>query len=181
MRHAHSAYEHGRELERGLSAAGEAEARALCARLGSEDIEYFVSSPYRRAIDTIRPLAEAADRPIEIYADLRERLVSGRQDLGTEGFFEAKRRCYAEPDYRPPGGESSLEAQARAVSVVRGLLREYPGRRIAIGTHGDIMTLMLGAFDIRYGYAFWQALSMPDAYQARFRGERLVGVERIPY
>lgn len=179
VRHAHSAYEHGRELERGLSAAGEAEARAICRRLEHEGIERFVSSPYRRAIDTIRPLAEAAGQEIELYGDLRERLVSGEQDLGPEGFLEAKRRCYAERDYRPPGGESSEEAAARAVSVIRGLLREHPGRRIAIGTHGDILTLMLGTFDPSFGYAFWQSLSMPDAYCARFVGERFLEAERI--
>ncbi|OWR27160.1 histidine phosphatase family protein [Saccharibacillus sp. O23] len=181
VRHAHSAYEHGRELERGLSAAGEAEARAICRRLEREGIERFVSSPYRRAIDTIRPLADAAGQDIELHADLRERLVSGERDLGPEGFLEAKRRCYAEPDYRPPGGESSREAAARAVSVVRGLLREHPGRRIAIGTHGDILTLMLGTFDPGFGYDFWQSLSMPDAYCARFAGERFLGAERIGY
>lgn len=179
VRHAHSAYEHGRELERGLSAAGETEARAICLRLEREGIDLFVSSPYRRAVDTIRPLAEAAGQEIGLHADLRERLVSGEQDLGPEGFQEAKRRCYAEFDYRPPGGESSVEASARAVSVIRGLLREYPGRRIAIGTHGDILTLMLGTFDPSIGYAFWQSLSMPDAYCARFAGERFLGAERI--
>ncbi|OWA33652.1 histidine phosphatase family protein [Saccharibacillus sp. O16] len=181
VRHAHSVYEHGRELERGLSPSGEAEARALCARLSSEGIEQYISSPYRRAIDTIRPLAEAAGRRIDIHPDLRERLVSGSQDLGPEGFQEAKRRCYADLDYRPPGGESSREAQMRAVSVIRGLLHAYPGGRIAIGTHGDILTLMLGAFDERYGYSFWQSLTMPDAYRAHFVGERLVEVKKIQY
>lgn len=179
VRHAHSAYEHGRELERGLSVEGRAEALSVCRRLEKEQIEVFVSSPYRRALDTIAPLAEYAGQNIGIYDELRERLVSGERDLGAEGFAEAKRRCYEDMDYCPPGGESSRQAQGRALPVIQRLLREHSGKRIAVGTHGDLLTLMLGSFDARYGYGFWQRLSMPDVYVARFVGEIFAGAEQI--
>ncbi|GGN91024.1 histidine phosphatase family protein [Saccharibacillus kuerlensis] len=180
IRHAHSDYVHGRELERGLSAEGMQAAKTVRLRLEGEGIGVFVSSPYRRAVDTVRPLAEAAGREIMIYDDLRERLVTGVSDLGPEGFLEAKRLCYADLRYRPPGGENSEEARKRALSVIHGLLRRYPGERIAIGTHGDILTLMLGGWDERYGFDFWEKLSMPDVYCARFAGQTFIGAERIP-
>jgi len=181
VRHAHSAYEHGRELERRLSDSGKAEASAVCRRLEQENIEVFVSSPYQRAVDTIAPLAEYAGKTIELHDALRERLVSGKQDLGPEGFAEAKRRCYEDLDYCPPGGESSRQARARVLPVIRRLLREHAGKRIAVGTHGDVLTLMLGSWDEQYGYSFWQGLSMPDAYRVRFEGEAFAGAERIRY
>lgn len=179
VRHAHSAYEQGRELERGLSPEGKAAALSVCGRLENEQIDVFVSSPYRRAIDTIAPLAEHAGRKIEIFGELRERLVSGERDLGPEGFAEAKRRCYEDRDYCVPGGESSRQAQSRALPVIERLLREHPGKRIAIGTHGDLMTLILGSFDERYGYSFWQQLGMPDVYVARFAGQTFVGAKNL--
>lgn len=181
VRHAHSAYEHGREFERGLSVDGKAEALAVCRRLEKENIEIFVSSPYQRAIDTIAPLAEYAGKKIEIHNALRERLVSGERGLGPEGFAEAKRRCYEDLDYCPPSGESSRQARARALTVIRQLLQEHAGKRIAIGTHGDLLTLLLGSWDAQYGYAFWQGLSMPDVYGVRFSGETFAGAERIRY
>lgn len=181
VRHAHSVYEHGRELERGLSDSGKAEALAVCRRLEQEHIDVFVSSPYQRAIDTIAPLAEYAGKTIEIHEALRERLVSGEQDLGPEGFAEAKRRCYEDLDYCPSGGESSRQARERALPVIEHLLQEHAGKRIAIGTHGDVLTLMLGSWDQQYGYSSWQALSMPDVYRVRFHGEAFAGAERIRY
>ncbi|MEJ8302414.1 histidine phosphatase family protein [Saccharibacillus sacchari] len=181
VRHAHSKYEHGRELERGLSDSGKAAALAVCRRLEQENIEFFVSSPYQRAIDTIASLAQYAGKTIEIYPALHERLVSGKQDLGPEGFAEAKRRCYEDPDYCPPGGESSRQARERALPVIRQLLREHAGKRIAIGTHGDVLTLMLGSWDQRYDYSFWQRLSMPDVYRVRFNGETFAGAEKVGY
>lgn len=181
VRHAHSKYEHGRELERGLSDSGKAEAMAACRRLEKEKIEVFVSSPYQRAVETLAPLAEYAAKTIKLYDALHERLVSGEQDLGPERFAEAKRRCYEDPDYCPPGGESSRQARSRALPVIGQLLREHAGKRIAVGTHGDVLTLMLGSWDPQYDYSFWQQLSMPDVYRVRFDGMAFAGAERIRY
>lgn len=181
VRHAHSAYEHGREYERGLSAEGRREAEKIRLRLESESIGVFVSSPYRRAIETIAPLAESAERSIVIHEDLRERLVSSDKDLGVEHFLEEKQRCYTDFDYRPAGGESSREAAERALNVIRSLLQKHAGERIAIGTHGDILTLILNGFDPEFDFGFWQGLSMPDVYCAFFENETFIRAERIRY
>ncbi|NGZ75625.1 histidine phosphatase family protein [Saccharibacillus alkalitolerans] len=181
VRHAHSAYVHGMELERGLSAEGTTDAEAVRRRLEGEGVGVFVSSPYRRAIDTIRPLADSAGIAVEIHDDLRERLVSGSRDIGADRFLEEKQRCYEDFDYRPPGGESGREARKRASAVLLELLRRYPGERIAVGTHGDILTLMLGGFDERYGFDFWRRLSMPDIYCASFEGGKFAGARRMEF
>ncbi|WP_172252635.1 histidine phosphatase family protein [Saccharibacillus deserti] len=179
VRHAHSPYVHGRELERGLSAAGRADAENIRLRLEQENIGIFVSSSYRRAIDTLAPLAESAGQPTLLFEGLQERLVSGSRDLGAAGFLEEKARCYADFDYCPPGGESSRAAAGRAMPVLRELLHNHAGQRIAIGTHGDILTLMLNGFAPEFGFEFWQRLSMPDVYCAFFNQGLYSGVERI--
>ena len=176
VRHAESPYEEGRERTRGLSLQGLADALAVKDRLLGEGIDLYVSSPYDRAVRTIRNAADAAGREIIIEEDLREREIG---HIGNHSFQEAKRKVYGDAAFAFPGGESSLEARQRAVRVIRKLLEQHAGQRIVIGTHGDIMTLMLGEFDSRFDYAFWESTSMPDIYKTEWEGETLRQVTRM--
>lgn len=179
IRHAQSIYVEGEERSRGLTDRGRRDAMRVRDLLRDQTIEAFVSSPYRRAIETIQPLADAAGKPVAAVEPLRERLSSGT-DLGKDYFMEAKRKLFEEPDFSFPGGESSSEAGQRAGEALRVLLRQYKGKAIAIGTHGDIMTLMLNAYDKRFDYAFWKSLTMPDIYRLEFdRENKLANAIRL--
>ncbi|MEF2247216.1 histidine phosphatase family protein [Paenibacillus sp. IITD108] len=70
-------------------------------------------------------------------------------------------------------------AQKRAVNVITSIIESNKGRKIVIGTHGDIMTLMLNHFDNRYGYSFWESTSMPDIYKLTLDANKLIAVERM--
>ncbi|TNJ68126.1 histidine phosphatase family protein [Paenibacillus hemerocallicola] len=178
IRHAESVFVEGAERERGLTEKGKRDTTIIRDILKDEQIDEFVSSPYKRAVDTIQLLADTANRPIRIEEDLRERQLSA-VDLGKDRFFEAKRRAFEEPDYVFPGGESSNEAQHRAIAVISRLLQRHNGKKIAIGTHGDIMTLMLKHYDKTYGFDFWKSTTMPDIYRLEFDpSNRLTGVTR---
>ncbi|KQB93786.1 phosphoglycerate mutase [Geobacillus thermodenitrificans] len=48
-----------------------------------------------------------------------------------------------------------------------------------IGTHGNIMVLIMNYFDKQYDFRFWQRLAMPDIYQLSFRSNELMAIERI--
>ncbi|MEF3305944.1 histidine phosphatase family protein [Paenibacillus sp. GYB003] len=170
IRHAESIYTDGNERERGLTDKGKRDALRVRDLLADRPIEAVVSSPYRRAIDTVRPLADALGKPVAIEEHLRERLASGTS-FGKDEFMQAKKKLFEQPDFSFPGGESSEAAGLRAVRILAGLLREYEGRTIAIGTHGDIMTLMLNRYDPGFGYPFWTSLTMPDIYRLEFDRE----------
>ncbi len=176
VRHAESVYEEGRERTRGLSEQGMKDARKVSDILRSQNIDIFVSSPYERAIETIRLLAEEQCREIHLEEDLRERTIG---DFAPASFWEAKRVVYEDFNESYPGGESSEAAQKRAMEVITRHIEISIGKKIAIGTHGDIMTLMLNYFDQRYGYAFWKSMTMPDIYKVRVEGKRLIEVKRM--
>ncbi|MCA1291939.1 histidine phosphatase family protein [Paenibacillus sp. alder61] len=78
-----------------------------------------------------------------------------------------------------PEGESNEEAQKRATKVILNILNKYEGKNIVIGTHGDIMTLMMNHFDPQYDYQFWRTTTMPDIYKAVFQGQKLVSTTRL--
>ena len=49
-----------------LSSLGYRQAKALADELADANISKVVSSPYLRAIDTVRPVAERIDCPIDV-------------------------------------------------------------------------------------------------------------------
>lgn len=167
VRHAESVFVEGSERTRGLTEKGKQDAARISDLLLNEQLDVLISSPYRRAIETIQVLADDLEKKILIEDDLRERLLSA-SDLGKDHFFEAKRRAFEDPDLSFPGGESSREAQKRSCRVISRLLEEHRGKRLAIGTHGDIMTLMMNHFDKKYDFHFWKSTTMPDVYKLEF-------------
>lgn len=175
VRHAHSVYTPD-ERQRPLSEKGRADAEKVKEALKNQGIDRVLSSPYKRAIETVEPLAGVIGVPIELVEDLRERQLSGGP---VEDFATAIERVWADETYAFGGGESNEAAKERGVSATLEVLESYPGERIAIGTHGNLMVLVMKHFDQRYGLEFWRELAMPDIYCLIFRGTELAGVEHI--
>jgi 2,3-bisphosphoglycerate-dependent phosphoglycerate mutase len=64
-----------------LSVTGREQAQALCSKMFDLGVKRIYSSPYPRAVATVRPLAEALGIEVEIRNDLRERrLAMGQID-----------------------------------------------------------------------------------------------------
>ncbi|WP_308647187.1 histidine phosphatase family protein [Paenibacillus oleatilyticus] len=144
VRHAESLYIAGEERLRGLTDKGRADAIKVKDILLHEPVDLLISSPYARAVLTIRELADHLHKEIVPEEDLRERQLSGEDlFLPKDRFIQSKKQLYDDPTLAFPGGESSEQAQERAVKVLAWYLEQYSGRSIVVGTHGDIMTLML--------------------------------------
>ncbi|MEK3885791.1 histidine phosphatase family protein [Paenibacillus sp. PL2-23] len=176
VRHAESIYINGQERTRGLSEKGRLQAIRVKEKLISLDIHYILSSPYERAIQTITPLADELQKEIILFEGLTERELG---EIGEVNFNEAKHRLYSDFTFQYPDGESSHTAQTRAIHDLHYILRNYKGKSIVIGTHGDIMTLMLSYFDKQYNIEFWKSTTMPDIYQLQFHGTTLEKVQRL--
>lgn len=164
------------ELNRPLSSTGEEAALHVADLLKDEQITMIISSPYKRAIQTVEPLAARNGLTIHIEEGFRERLLS---DEHLEDFNQAITKVWEEESFSWPGGESNLTAQQRGVEALEKILQEHQGRKIAIGTHGNIMVLMMNALNSQYGFEFWKQLNMPDIYKLSFKGFTLHHVERI--
>ncbi|MCY7483118.1 histidine phosphatase family protein [Paenibacillus alvei] len=176
VRHCESPYIEGQERSRGISAVGEQDAMKIVELLRHMPMGVFASSPYARAIQTIQPLADMMNLSVQLHEDLRERQIGVFEGMN---FHEAKRKVYEEFTFSFPDGESSLGAQQRAVTVLQQLINEYDGHHIVLGTHGDIMTLIMNYFDPAYGFEFWGSTTMPDIYKLELEGMRMLGVTRL--
>lgn len=175
VRHAHSIYSTD-ELGRPLSEQGLIDAKEVTDLLIEEDIDIVVSSPYKRAYQTVEGIALHLEQEIEINDDLKERVLS---EQPVANFNEAILQVWSDFDFSHPSGESSLNAQARGVRATKEILEKYVGQNVAIGTHGNLMVLIMNYFDPVYDFSFWKELEMPDLYQLSFYEQQLIEVRRL--
>ena len=175
VRHAHSNYT-ADELGRPLSERGLVDANTVTELLKRETIDHVISSPYRRAIQTVEGIAQYITKEVEIVDDFKERLLSKEP---VENFSFAISKVWAEFDFSWEGGESGNIAQKRGVHATLQVLENNEGKNIVIGTHGNIMVLIMNYFDSSYGFEFWNELEMPDIYKLSFDHKKLVHVKRI--
>ncbi|WP_201003918.1 histidine phosphatase family protein [Paenibacillus glycanilyticus] len=176
VRHAESPYNEGTERTRGLTAKGKDDVEKVTEILKEEGIDVVISSPYSRAILSIEGLALNVGLEIEIFEDLRERHFASEV---IEDLMSVIHEKFYDFDYCLPGGESNYECQNRSVSVIKKLLKERSGKKIAIGTHGLVMTLMMNYFDSSYGLDFLNQLEKPDIYKLSFENLELKEVTKM--
>ncbi|WP_397540255.1 histidine phosphatase family protein [Rummeliibacillus pycnus] len=175
VRHAHSTYTPD-EMGRPLSEQGLRDADMVTELLAKEAIDLVITSPYKRAIQTVEGVAKRIGSDVRIYPDFRERLLTIEP---VESFEEAIYKVWTDPSFSFPGGESNIEAQKRGVEATLEVLEQYEGKRIVIGTHGNLMVLIMQYFDERFDFSFWQQLAMPDIYKMEFKRNNLKSVERL--
>lgn len=180
VRHAESPYTEGNERTRGLSLAGKKNVEKVTELLQDEGINLIVSSPYARAVLTVEGLAERLNLEIQSIEELGERHFAGENYIiSDEEFMPAIRDSFSDPNYSLPGGESAADCQNRSVAALQTILEEYKGKKIAIGTHGNVMTLMMQYFDSNYGFDFWIQTKKPDIYKMEFEDLELKDVTRL--
>ncbi|GKU79189.1 phosphoglycerate mutase [Paenibacillus sp. L3-i20] len=180
VRHAESPYNEGTERTRGLTIEGKKKALEITGLLENEGVNVIVSSPYTRAILTIEELAQKLKLNIDIYEDLREKRFAGDDySIRDEEFMPFLKQSFLDFSYFLPGGESNAACQNRAVAVLKAIMELYKGKKIAIGTHGNVMTLMMNYFDASYGYDFLTQTKKPDIYKLEFEDLKLIKVTRL--
>ncbi|MEH6941432.1 histidine phosphatase family protein [Bacillus sp. JJ722] len=174
VRHAHSTYTPD-ELGRPLSKEGLADVERINRILAKENIDIIISSPYKRAVQTVERVAQSGNEVI-IEKGFKERILSEKP---VEDFYLAIAKVWEEPTYSWVGGESNIFAQRRGVQTTLKILKRYRGKNIAVGTHGNILVLIMNYFDKKYGFSFWRELDMPDIYKLTFDNTELKEVNRI--
>lgn len=175
VRHAHSIYTPD-ELNRPLSERGFSDAKIVTKLLKTEEIDIVVSSPYKRAVQTVKGIAEYINTEVEIIEGFKERTLT--TGLAND-FTLAITKVWEDYNFSWEGGESNTVAQKRGIETTLNILEKYKGENVVIGTHGNIMVLIMNFFDSQYDFSFWQNLEMPDIYKLTFKGKVLTNVEKI--
>lgn len=180
VRHGESPRMDGNERTRGLTDKGISDTSRITDILQGEEIEVFVSSPYQRAILTIKDLAKCTGKEIIVFENLKERVFSNEEHpIPDKELFPLLEKSFSNPNFALTGGESNSVCQNRAMLVLKELLNTYQGQKVVLGTHGNVMTLMMQFFDKQYDLNFLLHTSKPDIYKMEFEGQELVDVKRL--
>jgi 2,3-bisphosphoglycerate-dependent phosphoglycerate mutase len=175
VRHANSSYTPD-ELNRPLSEKGFKDAEKVTELLAQESITRVVASPYKRAIQTIDGTANHFNLKISIEEGFKERKLA---EGAVENVDEVILKYWEDFNYYLPSGESGYIAQERGIKALENILNLYSGENVVIGTHGNIMVLMMNYYNEKYNYEFWRSLEMPDIYKLSFEDKKLIDVKRI--
>lgn len=180
VRHAESRFVFGQEKARVLSEEGIIDSKRIVDIFEDIEIDCVVSSSYRRAIKTVQYLADKKGLPIFEFEELCERPIKGLDyKIPREELLEAIEKSFIDIDFSLEGGESTRKAQQRAVPIIEKLIFEYKGKNIVIGTHGNIMTIIMNYYNKEYGFDFWNRTSRPDIYKVTFESNELKDMERL--
>lgn len=160
VRHCESS---GQAPDAPLSERGYAQAEALARELAPLPIDRVISSPYRRARETIAVYAR--ERGLAVHEDERlcERRLSAQPIPDWREFVCAS---FDDPDRRAPGGESGRETLARGWAALEAAFALDARLPVLVG-HGQLFSLVLHAIDGRFGFAGWEGLTNPDVYVVR--------------
>ena len=156
--------------DRPLTDAGRAAAAELATELEPYVITAIYCSPYPRALETVAPIARGRGLEVQVITDLRERRLSAVPMTDWRAQLE---RAWADAEFAPPGGETGRAAQRRAVATLDLLRSRHPdGGRIVLGSHGNLISLILQALEPGVDFAFHMAMPTPAVYRLTHDGLR---------
>ncbi|PBB04827.1 MULTISPECIES: histidine phosphatase family protein [Salimicrobium] len=164
VRHAEA---EGQHRDSPLSRRGLKETAALAEELNNWSCcEAVFSSPFLRAIETIKPFAEGHGLSIRTDERLEERVLS---DVPLEDWEEYIEDSFHDREMKVSGGESARDAKER----VREFLEDidsftYP----LLVTHGEILVYILEHFGMEVSFEDWLSFSYPDAILLEKDGDK---------
>jgi 2,3-bisphosphoglycerate-dependent phosphoglycerate mutase len=127
--------------ERALTSEGRRASERLAEQLSDYPISAIYSSPYRRARETVEPMAAALGVDVRIVEDLRERRLA-ISPLTDDEFLDAVTKAREDPDYALPGGESTNNVLARAFRAFEKIHLESPTATAVACTHGGLISIV---------------------------------------
>lgn len=157
-----------RDDERPLTPEGLRQADELAFELDPYGLSAVYSSPFPRALQTVLPTASRRQLDVQLIDDLRERQLNAGMRAD---WRELLARSWLDPDFAEPGGESGRAAQQRGMRVLDLLrVRHADGGRLLVGSHGNLISLILQALEPAVDHAFHRAMPMPAIYHLQHDG-----------
>ena len=173
VRHAQSVYGSD-DRNRPLSDAGMEDRKIVAETLRGRKINAFLSSPYKRSMDTIRPAAEGRNMDIRTDERFRERQCG---DFTSDSLA----RRWADFSWAEENGECLASVQGRNMEALRDVLRNYAGQTVVIGTHGTALSTILNFYNPLFGLQdFLRIVSwMPYITEQTFEEYRLLEIKEL--
>ena len=141
----------------------------------------ILSSPFKRAVDTVLPFAEENSLKIEIVENLREQKSSSDMRRDNPNFRSCLERQWTDFTYAFSDGECLLEVQTRNIAALTDALIRHKDRNIVIGTHATALSTIINYYDNAYGFKNFEEMEykLPWAVKIAFDELNCVEIEKI--
>lgn len=178
VRHAESNYDNHDDNTRELSTKGMEDRKLVTEFLADKSIDVVMSSPFKRAVDTVRHFAEEYGQEIVMLEDFRERKVD---NCWIEDFQGFARKQWEDFDYKLADGETLREVQARNISALKQVLVQYKDKNVVVGSHGTALSTIINYYRPTFGYADFERIRplMPWVVWFVFEGEECLEIREI--
>ena len=177
IRHAEPNFENHDDMTRELSAKGLKDRELVTKFLMDKQIDAVVSSPFKRAIDTVRDFADKNNLKITAIDDFRERRVDS---CWIEDFTSFSKKQWEDFTYKLSDGECLAEVQARNIAALNKLLDDYQDQNVVVGSHGTALSTIINYYDKTFGYDGFHEIRhlMPWVVQFTFDGKELIEIKK---
>jgi broad specificity phosphatase PhoE len=132
-----------------LGELGRAQSQRLAGRLGREQVSALYTSPLERARETAEPIGAR----LGVAPEVVEGLTDVEYGEWSDQTFEAlggdprwERWNWAKATCRPPGGESLLDVQWRAVASIERVVEAHPDKGAVLVSHCDVIKSALAYY-----------------------------------
>lgn len=169
VRHAQPNFNNHDDLTRELTLQGLKDSKLVTEFLWNKGIDVILSSPYKRAIDTIKDFANAKKMEIECITDFRERKVGS---TWIEDFDSFCKKQWEDFDFKLLDGESLQEVQKRNISALNQILETYVEKNVVIGSHGTALSTIINYYDSSFGYNEFEEIKNLMPWIVKFSFER---------
>lgn len=175
VRHAEPDHSNHDDMTRALTEKGMRDRMLAADFLTDRNIRAVWSSPFKRAVDTVQPLADRLQLPVLTDPDFRERRVDS---VWIDDFDAFSRRQWADFDYRLTDGETLRTVEKRNLAAMRRVLKSCPDTAVAIGSHGTALSTLIHCFDRSFDYSAFKAIQklMPWIVRFTFDGDKCVRI-----
>ena len=178
IRHAEADNTNLDNMNRPLTEKGMQDRILVTEYLKDKGIDTVLSSPYKRAVDTLSDFTCRYGLNIEIIDGFREQ---NEDDwTGDEQFYIYNRRQWEDFSLKSSSGESLAEVQWRNIAALNDALERYNGKNIAVGTHGTALSMIINYYDKTYDIDGFLAMvkKKPWAVRMDFEGTECVMIKK---
>jgi len=176
VRHAEPIHSWKDDRTRPLSQEGDSDSKKVTEYFRNFTVDAFISSPYKRSMDTIAGSASQHGMLISTDERFRE-----RQQGGGYKNFEMIRKRWSNFDYCEEGGETLNQVQKRNIEALNEILSTNKDKSIVIGTHGTALSTILNHYDTLFNIdSFFRIIDfIPYILRLDFEGVEYMGSEEL--
>lgn len=189
IRHGKAAME-GSDRERILDEDGIIQASSLCKKIKSQfqnKSVRLISSPFKRAIQTIEKLSKDFHVKIEENSSLEEINIGKDENLSKHEIIE---KMWENKNFKVVNGSSQSEHVEQIKVELNKILNDFYEKdyNLILVSHGNSIGIILKYFlNQKFTFDDWKNISMPDMYSISFDEKNTViefkrdvdGIEKI--